>query len=100
MTTISHEPLGAVQERRHWSSQLLVREMWASLAIVVIWLAVLFTAVFGPDIVANSGTAGVGTSTSTPSAVVVALFAFLSTWVVARYGFGRRKESGATPSEH
>jgi hypothetical protein len=25
-----------------------------------------------------------------PSAVVVALFAFLATWAVAKYGFGRR----------
>jgi hypothetical protein len=61
--------------------------MWASLAISVMWLAVLFDAIFGPDIVTNNGG---GTNTSTvPSAVAVAFFAFLSTWVVARYGFHR-----------
>jgi hypothetical protein len=47
------------------------------------WLAVLFDALFGPDIVSTSGP----TSSSTvPSAVVVALFAWLATWVVAKHG--------------
>ena len=88
MSTISHEPTRAVPERRSWSTQLLVREMWAALAIVVMWLAVLFAAVFGPDIVSTS----FATSTTTvPSAVVVALFAWLATWMVAKYGFGRRE---------
>jgi uncharacterized membrane protein (DUF485 family) len=82
MTTISHEPSGV--ERRHWSLRALVPEMWASLAIIVMWLAVLFDAIFGPDIVNRS--AG-GDFSSVPSAVVVALFAFLATWVVARVGF-------------
>jgi hypothetical protein len=40
---------------------------------------------FGPDIVTSNG-AGTNTS-STPSAVVLALFAFLTSWVVARYAF-------------
>jgi uncharacterized membrane protein (DUF485 family) len=90
MATISHEPSGVVQERRQWSSQVLVPEMWASLAIVVMWLSVLFDAIFGPDIV----TAGVaGDRSSVPSAVAVALFAFLATWVVARYGFRHERKS-------
>ena len=68
-------------------SRLFVREMWASLAISVIWLAVLFAAVFGSDLVTNNA----GTNISTvPSAVVVALFASLATWPVAKYGLGRR----------
>jgi hypothetical protein len=58
--------------------------MWASLAIVAMWLAVLFTAVYGPDIV-SKGVAG--DSTTVPSAVAVALFAFLATWPVAKFGF-------------
>jgi hypothetical protein len=82
MTTISHEPSGV--ERRHWSLRALVPEMWASLAIIVMWLAVLFDAIFGPDIVNRSA---VGDFSSVPSAVAVALFAFLATWVVARVGF-------------
>jgi hypothetical protein len=59
--------------------------MWAGLAIMVIWLAVLFDALFGPNIVATSGA---GTETTTiPSAVVVALFAWFATLAVAKHGF-------------
>ena len=87
MSTISHEPSRGVRET-HWSSQLLVRELWAALAIVAMWLAVLFSAIFGPDIMSHD--AG-GNSTTIPSAVAVALFASLATWAVAKYGFGRRR---------
>lgn len=84
MTSISHE-----RPSRTWSLRLLVPEMWASLTIIVMWLAVLFDAVFGPDIVNH--TAG-GDSSTVPSAVVVALFAFLATWVVAWFGFRRDRK--------
>ena len=84
MTTVPHEPSRIAGESSGWSTRLLVPEMWASLTIIVIWLSVLVDAAFGPDIV----TRGVSGDTATvPSAVVVALFAFLGTWVVARYGF-------------
>jgi hypothetical protein len=63
--------------------------MWAALAIVVIWLAVLFAAVFGSDIINSS--AG-GDASTVPSAVAVALFASLATWPVAKYGFGRGRK--------
>ena len=85
MTTLSHGPSTIVGEKPRWT-EFLVAETWASLAIGVMWLAVLFDAIFGPDIV--SSTPG-GTSSTVPSAVVVALFAFLGTWVVARHAFGR-----------
>ena len=62
--------------------------MWASLAISVMWLAVLFDALFGPDIVSNNATS----STTVPSAVIVALFAYLGTRVVAKYGLARSPE--------
>ena len=88
MTTISHEPSGIAEEKQRWSLQPLVPEMWASLAIVVMWLSVLFDAVFGPDIVTN-GVAG--DSATVPSAVALALFAFLGTWVVAKHGFGHKR---------
>ena len=81
MTSVPHEPSRVVGEER---SSFLVPEMWASLTIIVMWLSVLFDAVYGPDIVSH-GVAG--DSTTVPSAVVVALFAFLGTWVVAKYGF-------------
>jgi hypothetical protein len=87
MSTISHEPSHVAPEKRSWAVDLLVPEMWAALAIIVMWLAVLFDAIYGPDIVNTSGPAG--TSSTVPSAVAVALFAFLGTWVVARNGFRR-----------
>jgi hypothetical protein len=87
MSTITQEPAMTAPERRHWSAQLLVRELWASLAISVMWLAVLFAAVFAPDIVSSSND---GSSTTIPSAVAVALFAAIGTRAVAKYGFARR----------
>ena len=85
MTTTSHEPTHLATERWRWSN-LLVTEMWASLAISVIWLTVLFDALFGPDI----QTRGVaGDSAVIPSAVVISVFAFFATWVVARHGLRR-----------
>jgi hypothetical protein len=64
--------------------------MWASLAIAAVWLTVLFDALFGPDFVSSNGA---GTNTTTiPSAVIIALFAYLATRVIARYGFDRQRE--------
>ena len=63
--------------------------MWASLAISVMWLAVLFTAIWGPAIVNND--AG-GNSETIPAVVPVAIFAFLGSWVVARHGFRRSRD--------
>lgn len=88
MATISHEPLEVAPGKRRWTD-VLVRETWASLAISVIWLSVLFDAVYGPDIVTRS--AG-GDSSVVPSAVVVSVFAFLATWVVARYGLRDKRD--------
>ena len=90
MSTITHEPARAAPERRHWSVQILVREMWASLAISVMWLAVIFAAVFAPDFVSSSSD---GNATRIPSAVAVALFAAIGTRVVAKYGFARRDDN-------
>ena len=89
MATVSHEPMRGVEEKRRLSELLIVREMWASLAIAVIWLSVLFDAIYGPNIVNTS--AG-GDMSTVPSAVVVALFAFLGTWVVAKYGYPRERK--------
>jgi multisubunit Na+/H+ antiporter MnhF subunit len=89
MTMVSQEPSRVVEERRRWSSEFLVRDMWASLAIAVIWLSVLFDAIYGPDIVNRSVA---GDFSTIPSAVVVALFAFLATWVVAKYGYPRERK--------
>lgn len=85
MTSLPHGPSRAVGERPRWSPELVVHEVWAGIAIVVMWLAVLFDAIFGPDIVNTSG----GSTSSVPSAVVVSVFAFLGTWVVVKYAFRR-----------
>ena len=58
---------------------------WPSLAITTMWVAVVLDALFGPDIETSSD-AGTNTA-SVPSAVALALFAFLASWVVARYAF-------------
>ena len=88
MSTISHGPSGALQERRRWFTQLLVPEMWASLTITVIWLAVLFAAVFGPDLVTTSAA---GDTVTVPSGVALGLFALFATWAVAKYGFDHHR---------
>ncbi|HET8743707.1 MAG TPA: hypothetical protein VFM41_13890 [Gaiella sp.] len=90
MTTLSNEPSRIAPGTRPWSERILVPEMWASLAIVTMWLAVLFDAVFGPGMVFTNDTPGSGTNSTIPSAVALALFAFLGTWVVAKHAFGRR----------
>lgn len=85
MTSVPHDSSGARRERRPSLSQVVVREMWASLAISVMWLAVLLDAIFGPDLVVNSASG----MTTIPSAVILMVFAYLATRVVARYGFHR-----------
>jgi len=92
MSTIAREPASAARAGRRWSTRILVREMWAAVAISSMWIAVLFAAVFGPDIVSRSND---GNSTTIPSAVAVALFAAIGTRGVAKYGFARRNQDGA-----
>jgi hypothetical protein len=72
----------AVPSRERWYARL-PREVWASVAITAMWLAVCVTALWGPDFISTSGTS----STTIPSGIVVAVFAYLGTRVVARYGF-------------
>ena len=80
MTSVSQE--AALDRRR---SLVGSRDMWVSVAIAVVWLAVLFDAIYGPDIVTRSS--GGSDSATIPSAVAVALFACIATWPVAKYGF-------------
>ena len=88
MSTISHPPTEAAQEQS-WISLLRLKEAWASLAITMMWIAVAVTAVWGSDFV---GASNDGTSSTIPSGIVVALFASIGTWAVAKYGFGRTRE--------
>ena len=86
MATMSSQAADATSESRGRRMRLVVPEMWAALAVAVIWLVVLAVALFGPEIVSSNP----GTFTRIPSAVVLAFFAWLATWVIARHGFGRR----------
>jgi hypothetical protein len=88
MTAVPQEPSVGADRRPRSAPQFATPDVWPSLAITVMWIAVVVDAVWGPDIV--SSTPG-STSSTVPSAVVLALFAFLGSWAVARYGFGRSR---------
>ncbi len=83
-TTIPHEQPSSVGKRSVW---LDARDLWTALAIVTIWLAVLFVGVFGPDFV----TVGNGSTTTIPSGIGVAFFALFATMAVAKHGFNRER---------
>jgi F0F1-type ATP synthase assembly protein I len=84
MASVSHEPAAFRPERPQWAEFLKIRELWASLAISMMWLAVLVDAVWGPNFVSTSSG---GNSTTIPSAIFVGLFAFLASASVAKYAF-------------
>lgn len=79
---VAHETSTDKRSHSGIASQLLIREVWGALAIVAMWLAVLFVGVYGADVVTADGT-------RIPSAIFVAIFASLATWAVARRAFGR-----------
>ena len=84
MSSIPHPPAGAAQ-----ASLFRLKEVWASLAITVMWIAVSVSAVWGPDLVGSSND---GNHTTIPSGIFVALFASVGTWAVAKYALGRARE--------
>ena len=85
MSTLLDRPAGSASTSG-WTA-LLARELWASVAIAAMWVAVAVTAVWGTDLMAFSS--GGSDRASIPSGIVVALFASLGTWAVAKHGFGR-----------
>jgi hypothetical protein len=60
------------------------RHLLAGLAIIAIWVAVLFVGVFGGDIATEDTTGG---STEIPIVSAVAFFAAIATSFVAWFGF-------------
>jgi len=86
MTTTMHDQSSARPQRGGRAAAILVREMWATAAIVAMWVAVLFVGVYGGEATFHS----VDSSSSTiPSVVLVALFAAIGTGSVAKRVFGR-----------
>jgi uncharacterized RDD family membrane protein YckC len=87
MTPTLHEPVTAAPARDGIAARLLVPAFWGAVSIVAMWLAVLFDGVFGGDMVFSNPGSG---PTVIPSAVAVALFAFVGTAAVAKRAFARR----------
>lgn len=89
MTTTMQDQSSVRSGGGGWAARILVREMWATLAIVAMWVAVLFVGVYGGEATFH----GVDSSfSSVPSVVFVALFAAIGTGSVAKRVFGRKPE--------
>ena len=87
MTATMQEQSSAQSSAEGWAARVLVPEMWATMSIVAMWLAVLVVGVWGGDMIFR----GVDTSeTVMPSGVAVALFAAIGTGSVAKRVFRRR----------
>jgi hypothetical protein len=82
-----NEPSTARPDRDGIAARLLVPAFWGAVSIVAMWLAVLFDGIFGGDMIFASPANG---TTTIPSAVAVALFAFIGTVSVAKRAFARR----------
>ena len=92
MTTTSREPVAPPKDetviRTGWATQILIPEMWGTLAIGMMWLAVILVAASDLNItISNTPT----NQTIIPASVFVALFAFLGTTAVAKRLFAARK---------
>jgi hypothetical protein len=93
MTTMTHEPstdapAGDIGASGGIAARVFVPAFWGTIAIVAMWLAVLFVGVFGGDMVFNSPPG----LTTIPSAVLVALFAVIGTVSVAKRVFPRKND--------
>lgn len=86
MSTVSHEPSTVVRT----PTWIDARNMWASLTIVAIWLAVAVSAAFGPDFKSFEVS---GTNTTIPSGILVALFAMFATMSIAKHGFDPKEKT-------
>ena len=85
MSSLTHEGPAAGRPSISWRDAV---DVWASLAIGVVWLAVSITAIFGPDMRFQGAD---GSGSVIPSAVAVALFAVFATASIAKRAFGRER---------
>ena len=89
MATTTHgpstdAPAGDTRATGGIADRLFVPAFWGTVAIVAMWLAVLFDGAFGGDMIFSNPTNG---STTIPSAALVALFAVIGTASVAKRVF-------------
>ena len=89
MNTTMQDQSSVRSPREGWPARILVPEMWAAVAIVAMWVAVLFVGVYGGDATFHSVDSS---ATTIPSGVLVALFAAIGTGSVAKRVFGRTSE--------
>jgi len=92
MATMTHRPstdapAGDTRGSGGVTDRLFVPAFWGTLAIVAMWLAVLFDGIFGGDMVFSDPANG---TTIIPSSVLVALFAVIGTAAVAKRVFPRK----------
>jgi hypothetical protein len=87
MSTISREPSAEASNLAQRPSWIAARNMWASLAIVSMWIVVLVTTMFAPNFESWDVS---GTHTVIPSGIVIALFALFGTMSVAKRGFEKK----------
>ena len=89
MSTMLDRPERTVPEEGAGHGVLRMPELWGTVAIACMWLAVLVTAVYGGDFTSvNAGSQ----TTTIPSAVFVALFACIGSISVAKRAFRRGAE--------
>lgn len=74
------------------ASVLRSRQLWAAVAIVSMWMTVLFVGLYGPDFVDESAGGG---RMEVPSSVAIGLFALVGTVIFAIVAF----RGGGTESE-
>lgn len=89
MTTTIQDQDPVRSYRDGWTSRILVRELWATVAIVAMWVAVLVVGIYGDEASFHSVDSSVSTI---PSVVFVAMFAAIGTVSVAKRVFGRKPE--------
>jgi len=88
MTTMQDQS-SVRSSRGGWAERILVREVLATVAIVAMWMTVLFVGVYGGDATFHSVDSS---SSNIPSGIFVALFAAIGTASVAKRAFGRKPE--------